>query len=130
MDNAITLLQSQTSSDVGMSDMMTASARHRWTLAKRSGTKPKFFNDFSRAHARAREGTAIRSLYGAGWYEERDSCVWFLGVPFFVLANRRGSTRYHRIASTAASHMSYPRCPLYPQKRTSELSLEMFALCQ
>ena len=33
---------------------MTASARHRWTLAKRSGTKPKFFNDFSRACMRVR----------------------------------------------------------------------------
>jgi hypothetical protein len=48
----------QTSSDVGMIGMITASARHRWPCRQRNGTKPKFFNDFSRARApvRARGG--------------------------------------------------------------------------
>ena len=39
-----------------------ASARHRWTCRQRNGTKPKFFNDFSRARARVRaRGGAIGS---------------------------------------------------------------------
>jgi hypothetical protein len=50
----------QTSSDVGMIGMITASARHRWPCRQRNGTKPKFFNDFSRACARVRaRGGAI-----------------------------------------------------------------------
>jgi len=44
----------QTSSDVGVIGMITASARHRWTYRRRNGTKRKFFNDFSRARARVR----------------------------------------------------------------------------
>src|SRR5262249_20757187 len=44
----------QTSSDVGMIGIITASARHRWTYRRRNGTKRKFFNDFSRARMRAR----------------------------------------------------------------------------
>ena len=48
----------QTSSDVGMIGMITASARRRCTYRRRDGTKRKFFNDFSRARARrARERT-------------------------------------------------------------------------
>src|SRR6516164_704619 len=43
----------QTSSDVGMIGMITASARHRWPCRQRNGTKRKFFNDFSRARALA-----------------------------------------------------------------------------
>jgi len=43
----------QTSSDVGMIDMITASARRRCTYRRRNGTKRKFFNDFSRARALA-----------------------------------------------------------------------------
>ena len=42
----------QTSSDVGIIGMITASARHRWTYRRRNGTKRKSFNDFSRARAR------------------------------------------------------------------------------
>jgi hypothetical protein len=44
----------QTSSDVGMIGMITASARYRWTYQRRNGTKRKFFNDFSRACMSAR----------------------------------------------------------------------------
>ena len=44
----------QTSSDVGMIGMITASARRRCTYRRRNGTKRKFFNDFSRARMRAR----------------------------------------------------------------------------
>jgi hypothetical protein len=44
----------QTSSDIGVIGMITASARHRWTYRRRNGTKRKFFNDFSRACARVR----------------------------------------------------------------------------
>jgi hypothetical protein len=44
----------QTSSDVDVIGMITASARHRWTHRRRNGTKRKFFNDFSRACARVR----------------------------------------------------------------------------
>ena len=43
----------QTSCDVGMIGI-TASARRRCPYRRRNGTKPKFFNDFSRAHAGAR----------------------------------------------------------------------------
>jgi hypothetical protein len=41
-----------------MIGMITASARRRCTYRRRNGTKPKFFNDFSRAcmRVRAREG--------------------------------------------------------------------------
>jgi hypothetical protein len=66
----------QTSSDVGMIGMITASARHRWTRA-RNGTKPKFFNDFSRAcmrvHAR-RAAFRVSRLIVA-------SLVTIVGVP-------------------------------------------------
>src|SRR5262249_41028456 len=53
----------ETSSDVGMIGMITASARHRWPCRQRNGTKPKFFNDFSRARAcaRARKAASVRS---------------------------------------------------------------------
>jgi hypothetical protein len=44
----------QTSSDVGMIGMITASARHHRPCRQRNGTKPKFFNDFSRACMRVR----------------------------------------------------------------------------
>ena len=44
----------QTSSDVGIIGMITASARDRWTYRRRNGTKRKFFNDFSRARMRVR----------------------------------------------------------------------------
>jgi hypothetical protein len=44
----------ETSSDVGMIGMITASARHHRPCRQRNGTKPKFFNDFSRACMRVR----------------------------------------------------------------------------
>src|SRR6516165_5478876 len=44
----------ESSSDVGVIGMITASARHSWTYRRRNGTKRKFFNDFSRACARVR----------------------------------------------------------------------------
>jgi hypothetical protein len=52
----------ETSSDVGMIGMITASARHHRPCRQRNGTKPKFFNDFSRVHARARKAVSVRSL--------------------------------------------------------------------
>src|SRR5215471_20447893 len=51
----------QTSSDVGMIGMITASARNRWTYRRRHGTKRKFFNDFSRARACACAQGGVRS---------------------------------------------------------------------
>src|SRR5262252_2412014 len=51
----------QTSSDVGMIGMITASARDRWTYRRRHGTKRKFLNDFSRARACACAQGGVRS---------------------------------------------------------------------
>src|SRR6516162_690751 len=51
----------QTSSDVDVIGMITASARHRWTYRRRNGTKRKFFNDFSRARACGRAQGGGRS---------------------------------------------------------------------
>ena len=51
----------QSSSDVGVIGMITASARHRWTCRRRNGTKRKFFNDFSRARACACAQGGVRS---------------------------------------------------------------------
>jgi hypothetical protein len=51
----------QTSSNVGMIGMITASARDRWTCRRRNGTKRKFFNDFSRARACACAQGGVRS---------------------------------------------------------------------
>src|SRR6516225_6333941 len=50
----------QTSSDVGMIGMITASARRRCTYRRRNGTKRKFFNDFSRARARRHASARAR----------------------------------------------------------------------
>src|SRR5215469_2901740 len=55
----------QTSSDVGMIGMITASARHRWTYRRRNGTKRKFFNDFSRARACAYAQGGVRSEHAS-----------------------------------------------------------------
>src|SRR5262249_39943673 len=51
----------QSSSDVGVIGMITASARDRWTYRRRHGTKRKFFNDFSRARACACAQGSVRS---------------------------------------------------------------------
>ena len=63
IDNVVTAAlcrTNQTSYDVGMIGMITASARRRCTYRRRNGTKRKFFNDFSRA--RARKAGRVRSL--------------------------------------------------------------------
>jgi hypothetical protein len=101
MDNAVTLLYAAPTRPAptsGMSDMITASARHSWTCRQRNGTKPKFFNDFSRAHARAREGTAIRSLSRVRpWAERFALIIWpiLIGVSVWFFASY-SRTRHDR----------------------------------
>src|SRR6516225_7332327 len=51
----------QTSPDVCMIGMITASAQRRCTYRRRHGTKRKFFNDFSRARACACAQGGVRS---------------------------------------------------------------------
>src|SRR5215470_5816375 len=89
----------QTSSDVGMIDMITASARHRWTYRRRNGTKRKFFNDFSRARACAyaqggvRSDSARRQIFAGTHLSIWLSCRYF---PINVVWLDQPQLRHHQ----------------------------------
>jgi hypothetical protein len=102
----------ETSSDVGMIGMITASERHhRPCRQTQRGTKPKFFNDFSRARACAYAQGGVRSESASNEGARLQPATMGNSLKFATMGN---SLNFHRPDFRAEIHFRTLACRSNP----------------